>query len=83
MNMSLWVRTQLSACDFEYTKNGHSAHDPLADTQSAYHAAATADDNFNIRVFGNSGHFEVAAPSTSEYEAFEAMILSLVHVGGQ
>lgn len=46
-------------------------------------AAAAAGDTVDVRVFGDSGHFEVIAPGTREWEAVEALILSLVSVEAQ
>lgn len=50
----------------------------------AYRAAAVeAGDTVDVRVFGDSGHFEVISPGTSEWEAVEGLILSLVGMNGQ
>ncbi len=50
MNMSLWVRTQLSACDFEHTENGHSVHDPVADARAMVGQARTLHPLFASRL---------------------------------
>lgn len=48
------------------------------ETAETYRAAAAeAGDTVDVRVFADSGHFEVIAPGTSEWEAVEGLILSL------
>jgi acetyl esterase/lipase len=39
-------------------------------------AAAKAGDTVDVRVFGDSGHFEAIAPGTTEWDVVERMILS-------
>lgn len=46
-------------------------------------AAAEAGDTVDVRVFGESGHFEVIAPGTYEWEAVEHLIMSLVGMEGR
>ena len=59
---------------------------PVLSPQNAetYRALASeAGDLVDVRVFGDSGHFEVIAPGTTEWEAVEALILSFVGANGQ
>jgi len=54
------------------------------ETAETYRAAAAdAGDTVDVVVFGDSGHFEVIAPGTNEWEAVEHLILSLAGVEEQ